>query len=263
MRYRSLLFFVALASPAFAGPPATAPYPPSPVIREIRWASVPQIIRRGVAPDGSDCWPVTWADDGDLYTAYGDGFGFEPFVPKKVSLGVAKVSGMPPDFQGSNLRSPANEWFGNGKVGRKASGMLMVDGVLYMLARNLGNSQVAWSRDHGATWTWADWKFTTSFGCPTFLNFGQNYAGARDRFVYIYSPDQNDAYGAADRMVLARVPQDRIPEQDAYEFFAGTTAAGGATWTKDIAQRAAVFANPGHCYRGGIAYDPALHRYLW
>jgi hypothetical protein len=263
MRYCSLLFFVALASPAFAGPPANPPCPPSAVIREIRWAPVAQIIRRGVAPDGSDCWPITWAEDDDLYTAYGDGFGFEPFVPKKVSLGIAKVSGMPPDFQGVNLRSPTNESFGNGKAGRKASGMLMVDGVLYLLARNLGNSQVAWSRDHGATWTWADWKFTTSFGCPTFLNFGKNYAGARDRFVYIYSPDQNDAYGAADRMVLARVPQDHILEQGAYEFFAGLTASGDATWSKDIAQRAAVFTNPGHCYRGGVAYDAALHRYLW
>jgi hypothetical protein len=263
MHSRSLLCFLALAYPAFAAAPATAPYPPSPVIREIRWAPVPQIIRRGVAPDGSDCWPLTWAEDGDLYTAYGDGFGFEPFIPKKVSLGVAKVSGLPPDFHGINLRTPSNEWFGNGKVGRKASGMLMVDGVLYMLARNLGNSQMAWSRDHGATWTWADWKFTTSFGCPTFLNFGQNYAGARDRFVYVYSPDENGAYGAADRMVLARVPQDRIREQSAYEFFAGTTADDGATWTKDISQRAAVFTNPGHCYRGGIAYDPALRRYLW
>ncbi len=28
--------------------------------------------------------------------------------------------------------------------------------------------------------TWGDWKFATSFGYPTFLNFGKNYAGARE-----------------------------------------------------------------------------------
>ena len=28
--------------------------------------------------------------------------------------------------------------------------------------------------------------FTTSFGYPTFLNFGQNYADARDTYVYVY-----------------------------------------------------------------------------
>ena len=88
--------------------------------------------------------------------------------------------------------------------------MLMVDGVLYLWARNAGNAQLAWSDDHGQTWTWADWKFTTGFGCPTFLNFGRNYAGARDEYVYVYSHDSDSAYQPADRMVLARVPKDRI-----------------------------------------------------
>ncbi|MBI4325656.1 MAG: hypothetical protein HY674_10385 [Chloroflexi bacterium] len=38
---------------------------------------------------------MTWADDA-LYTAYGAGHGFEPFVEGKLSLGLAKVSGRPP-----------------------------------------------------------------------------------------------------------------------------------------------------------------------
>ena len=56
----------------------------------------------------------------------------------------------------------------------------------------------------------ADCKFTTSFGCPTFLNFGKNYAGARDDFVYVYSHDSDSAYTAADRMVLGRVGKMQI-----------------------------------------------------
>ena len=75
----------------------------------------------------------------------------------------------------------------------------MVDGGLYLLVRNTGNAQLGWSSDHGGTWAWGDWKFTTSFGCPTFMNFGQNYAGARDDYVYIYSPDTDSAYERADR----------------------------------------------------------------
>jgi hypothetical protein len=110
---------------------------------------------------------------------------------------------------------------------------------------------------------WSDWKFTTSFGCPTFLNFGKNYAGARDGYVYIYSNDHDSAYEPADRMVLARVPKDRITQRDAYEFFRGLDAKGGPTWTKDIKQRGAVFTNKGGCYRSGISYNPALKRYLW
>jgi hypothetical protein len=113
------------------------------------------------------------------------------------------------------------------------------------------------------TWTWCDWKFTESFGCPTFLNFGRNYAGARDEFVYVYSHDNNSAYKSADRMVMARVPANRIPDRAAYEFFAGLNSAGQPTWTTDVARRAAVFTHPGRCYRSGISYNAPLKRYLW
>lgn len=36
-------------------------------------------------------------------------------------------------------------------------------------------------------------------------HFGQNYAGARDNFIYVYSQDNDSAYKQADRMVLARI----------------------------------------------------------
>ena len=45
---------------------------------------------------------------------------------------------------------------------------------------------------------------------PTFLNFGKNYQGAKDNFVYIYSHDEKDAYKPADQMVLARVAKNKI-----------------------------------------------------
>lgn len=237
-----------------------APYPPSTAIRRIDWAPKETIIRR--AKD-SDNWPLTWGDDDCLYTAYGDGHGFDPPVPEKLGLGFAKILGSPPDFQGVNIRSAAAEDRGFGKNGKKASGMLMVDGVLYLWVRNAGNSQLGWSVDHGRTWSWTDWKFTTSFGCPTFLNFGKNYAGARDAFVYIYSHDQNSAYEPADRMVLARVPKDHIRDRHAYEFFRELNANHAPVWTKDSAERGAVFTHPRRCYRSGITYDAGLKRYLW
>ena len=82
--------------------------------------------------------------------------------PEKLSLGFARITGGPTDFKGANLRSPTGETLGDGGKGKKASGLLCVDGILYLLARNAGNAQLAWSSDHGATWTWADWKFTAS-----------------------------------------------------------------------------------------------------
>ncbi len=236
------------------------PYPASPVIRRVDWDPLASITRKA---EGSDNWPLTWADDGHLYTAYGDGWGFKPLVDKKLSMGFAKIVGGPHDFRGINIRSSSGETLGQGPHGKKASGILMVDRMLYLWARNASNSQLAWSDDHGKSWTWCDWKFTTSFGCPTFLNFGKNYAGARDDYVYIYSLDSDTAYRPADRMVLARVATGRIKERDAYQFVQALDKKGQPQWTTDIHQRGAVFTHSGRCYRSGISYNDGLNRYLW
>lgn len=243
---------------AFA-PLSTSPYPQSPVIKRITWAAPENIIRR--AP-GGDNWPMTWADDGDLYTSYGDGNGFEPFIPEKLSLGLAKISGTPENFVGENIRSATGEQVGDGRHGKKASGMLMVDGVLYMWTRNAGNSQLAWSTDRAKTWTWSNWKFTESFGAPSFLNFGRNYAGARDDFVYIYSTDADSAYVRADQLVLARVHKTRIRERNAYEFFVRLDDKGTPVWSKNLKERGGVFKNRGAVYRTQVTYNPKIKRYL-
>ena len=237
-----------------------APYPPSQVIKQVKWAPADSIIRLA---KGSDNWPITWGDDDALYTAYGDGWGFKPMVKGKLSLGLAKVLGDPTDPRGINIRSITAEQIGQGPHGKKASGMLMVDGTLYMFVRNASNSQLAWSRDRGATWEWAAWKFAASFGCPTLLNFGRDYAGARDEFVYVYSADSDSAYDPADQMVLARVPTQHLRIRERYEFLRSVDARGKPTWTSEIDERGAVFSHPGRCYRGGVTYNAGLKRYLW
>lgn len=239
---------------------AQAPYPPSEVIRHVTFAPPSSIVRKAF---DSDNWPITWADDDHLYAAYGDGRGFAPYTDGKLGLGFAKIIGPPTDFQGVNIRSPSGENVGYGAAGAKASGMLMVDGMLYIWARNTANSQLAWSGDHGQTWTWSDWKFTTSFGHPTFLNFGRNYAGARDEYVYVYSHDADSAYSPADRMVLARVPRDQITVRNAYEFLSAVDVEGKPVWTRHIHERGPVFTHAGKCYRSGISYNAGLGRYLW
>jgi len=236
-------------------PPPAATFP---IIKALRWAPV-ETIRR--AARGSDNWPLTWADNDILYGAYGDGNGFEPFTREKLSLGFARIDRGAENFRGKNIRAPSLEMRGDGSQGRKASGLLCVKRVLYLWARNAGNSQLAWSADHGRTWTWADWKFTNSFGCPTFVNYGRDYAGNRDGFAYIFSPDSDDAYSTADRFVLARVPVDRIRERGAYEFFAGTSD-GAATWTKNLELRAEVFRRDKACYRPSMTFDAPLKRFL-
>ena len=236
-----------------------APYPPSKAITGLEWGPKETIKR---AAKGSDNWPLTWADDDALYGAYGDGNGFEPFTPQKLSMGFARITGGAANFQGANVRSLSGETLGQGPAGKKASGLLCVDGILYLLTRNATNAQLAWSADHGATWSWADWRFTESFGCPTFVNFGRNYAGARDGYVYVCSPDSNSAYERADRLVLARVPKDRIRDRDAYEFFVRADGNGQPLWSREIRDRGGSFQFAGGCYRPGTTFNRALQRYL-
>src|SRR5204863_6256916 len=111
---------------------ATRPVPRSSFIKEIRWAPTNTIQR---AAKGSDNWPLTWADDGALYGTYGDGNGFEPFEKEKLSLGFARIDGMPGDFHGENLRAPLLRAVGGGAKGRKASGLVCIKGVFYLWMR--------------------------------------------------------------------------------------------------------------------------------
>lgn len=233
---------------------------PSLFFEGIQFAPTNSIIRWA---QGSDNWPMTWGDDGWVYTAYGDGNGFAPFVEQKLSLGFARLRGTPTQLQTENLRAPSLERLGPGAAGLKASGLLMVEGTLYLWARNAGLSRLVWSEDHGRTWNWADWRFEEAFACPTFLNFGPNYAGARDDFVYVYSPDTNSAYARADRMILGRAGIKRIKQRESWEFFAGLSTSNTPLWTSDLNRRGAVFSNPGKCYRSSVNYHSASGRYLW
>ena len=241
---------------------AAPPYPPSPVIAALEWAPANRIAR--AAHDG-DNWPVTWADDDAIYTTWGDGTGFVPKVEKKLSCGFARVTGTPDNFAGVNVRSPA-EQLGQGRAGKKGWGILCVEGVLYLWLghadRNGAGAQLAWSRDHAATWTFADWHFA-EFGLIGFVNFGRDYAGARDEFVYAYSHDDPRAGTPADHFILMRAPKHRLTERAGWEFFEKVGADGRPVWTRDIRARGAVFEHRDACLRSAMTYCAPLRRYLW
>jgi hypothetical protein len=253
---------LALAGGASAAELVGSPYPPSPVFAGIDWAPAASVVRQAV--DG-DNWPVTWGADDALYTTWGDGTGFEPKVPEKLSCGFARVQGGPKDFRGENLFS-LNAQPGQGRNGLKAWGLLAVGDRLYAwfghADKKGGMAQLAWSDDQARTWVFAGWRFD-EFGLVGFVNFGRGYAGARDDYVYAYSHDGPKADVPADRFILMRVPRDRVGERAAYEFFAGQDAAGQPRWSEAVAERAAVFTNPDSCLRSAMTYHAASRRYLW
>ena len=111
---------------------------------------------------------------------------------------------------------------------------------------------------------------------PTVCNYGQDYAGARDNYVYSYLirfqsyegpddyPDKVDWLNCQKPGLidLARVPKDKIMQRDAWTFFAGMKN-GQPQWTKDISLRKPVFENPdgvGWCIN--VSYNAGLKRYL-
>jgi hypothetical protein len=237
-------------------------YPVSLVIASIDWAPTNRIIR--AAQDG-DNWPITWADDDAIYTTWGDGTGFVPKVERKLSCGFARVIGGPKDFRGVNIRSDA-EQLGQGVKGKKSWGLLSVDGTIYAwfghADQNGAASQLAWSSDHAKTWKFAEWRFE-EFGLLGFVNFGKDYAGARDQYAYAYSHDGPRADTPADRFVLMRAPKGRVTERGTWEFFERANENKQPIWTREIARRGAVFRNPDACLRSAMTWCAGLKRYLW
>jgi len=238
--------------------PPKAPYPPSPVIKSLSIEPERQSIGDG------ENWPITCADDDHLYTVYRDGKGFGGGSGEG-GMSLAKIAGSPPNVTGQNIVSATGHKTSGGPEGRKASGLLMVDGVLYMWVRNLKKdgtgSSLAWSKDHARTWTWADWSFP-EIGYPVWMNAERNYEAAQDDFAYVYSPDTASAYKTSDHLVLARVPKDQITKKDGYQFFAGLDEGGKPRWTANLKNRKPVFTDPGHCYRPEVIYNPGIKRYL-
>lgn len=127
------------------------PYPPSPIIKGIRWH---RETLRTAAP-GSDLWPVTWGPDGHIYTSWGDGGGFAGTNSDgRVSMGFARLEGPPEKFVSVNINGGRNASHPASfpKKG-KTAGILSVGGTLYCwLNRQDGiwpnvNRSLIWSDD--------------------------------------------------------------------------------------------------------------------
>jgi hypothetical protein len=95
------------------------------------------------------------------------------------------------------------------------------------------------------------------------VNYGRDYAGARDEYVYAYSHDGPKADTPADRFVLLRAPKDALTARASWEFFARLDDGGQPVWTRDFAKRGTVFEHRGACLRSAMTYNAPLKRYLW
>jgi hypothetical protein len=264
----SFLSMLSVALPCCSSPSSPTqqpPYPPSPLIETVTW-DFANLVR--LAP-GSDLWPITWAVDDALYTSWGDGGGFKGTNRDgRVSLGFGRIAGPPSGF------TTANVWGGKDALNQatfrgKCAGLLSVDGILYAwINRQDGvrpTFKLAWSANFADSWQLSPWTLQSiEFAPSTILNYGKDYTGARDDFVYFYG----GAWGPAQNVYLVRVHKHQIRHWARYEFFKGLDAAGDPLWTSDMTQRRPVFSDPNLVHevngalKASVIYNPGIGRFL-
>lgn len=229
------------------------------------------------AAPGSDIWPITWADDGHQYAVFGDGGGFGGNNTRgRVSMGVSCIEGTHLDYIGRNVWGGYKEENPAQFTG-KGTGILCVDGVLYMWVSGSGSkvvstSQLAVSRDHARTWERLDWRWSMRKGLSAgvFVQAGQDYSGAPDSYIYAYftrvDPPPGEPRGwiheKPGRVDLARCPKSRLTEQAAWEWFAGRDETDAPVWTNSLSKRQYVFEDPNGIKVVSACYQPDLERYL-
>jgi hypothetical protein len=217
---------------------AIPPQPKSTFIRGVRWE------KHRYHQGNGDSWPMTWAADGNLYGAAGDNqnspINFWKISGEPGSPSIWLIDNLPLDpkiyCQGPNV---------DHERCIKPAGLLSVNGVLYFAVETMNygdnpafnrqhniNGWIITSTDFGKTWNREATPtnfFSGRLSSAHFLQFGQDYADARDGFVYAYFPaadDGNSYWENGDYILLGRVPKDDILMRSAWEFYTGLNTSG-------------------------------------
>ena len=179
---------------------------------------------------GSDIWSCTWAADGRLYAAWGDGGGFGGTDNRgRVSIGVARIPGQPQAWQA------ANAWGGFEPLSKQQATvgkgtMIAANRKLYIFISEQGkwNRCQLWkSDDTGLTWENRSWIFPRShklFAFPGLVQCGQDNRLSAEGYIYGFS-DNDPSRNEDHRLYLFRVKQERVEDRAAYEYFSGTAQA--------------------------------------
>ena len=139
--FGSALLFAALGA---ASGEAASPYPPSNRITGIQW----HLDSYQATEEGGDIWPVTWAANGSLLAAWGDGV---VVCPQKASYGVAAIASDQPSVDMTRVHCGP----GPDSQGKMMAIVATNDAVYARVNPQDGStSYPIWkSVDGGSTWT--------------------------------------------------------------------------------------------------------------
>lgn len=243
------------------------PYPPSTLVKamSLDWSSHKR------KADGADNFPVTWCEDDHQYTAWGDGYGFARTGPK-YSLGFSRIEGGADSYYAQDI--VGGNAGGTDLVG-KSYGILCLNGILYMWynpgsgADGYKEQRLYTSTNKARSWSRRSVNFPRSDNLVnlTFVQFGRNYGGARDNFVYIYANHIKDSSGLKvqkpGEIALIRVPKDKLEDRSAYQFFSGLDGKGAPQWASQANSRQPVFRDPnGVGWNTSVTFNAGIKRYI-
>ncbi|MBV9682347.1 MAG: hypothetical protein JO046_11195 [Solirubrobacterales bacterium] len=234
-----------------------------------------------------DILPTVWSDDGSTYVLMDDG-GVD--VPKAGGFwrqSLAEITGGPPHLQfrrAGGAFPPPHTWGeigGNpdnddGPLGPYYSvGFAEAGGVFYATQQRnwnwaangpfTGLVGIAYSTNHGNTWSFPGKPFPAPLGNLNFVDGGGAGGAYPDGYMYAIGTEREFN---ASRIVLGRVQigAANVTDPAQWQWYAGsTTAAGGASgpqWTSSLSAAAPLFNWASHITYPQMAYDPGLHRYL-
>ncbi len=222
-----------------------------------------------------DTYPMTWADDDEIYASAGD----PNWGGKNDGLDIEKFTGTPPHYTITRVNR-MSDYVGYGGSGVKPSGMICVKGVLHLAFQNLlgdkppaygtksqhgSDAMIVSSRDHGKIWTPAFHDIKEPmfpgnlFGGPAFINTGRNNADAPDPYVYAVSTEQWDN---GSHLRVGRAPADRIQDVDAWEWIAELKDYNHPQWTRNLQQAIPVFTDDRRISLPDMVYIAAIKRYV-
>jgi hypothetical protein len=240
---------------------AAAPYPWSTYITNVTFnLNTARTYCKKVGTDGGDIWCYTWGADDSVYTAYGDGYGFNG--PNKVSWGISKMAGPFQSFTNTDI------YFGplgskHGKIGSLLAISNATMNVIYAMdnIQDAGggestNTVLMSSTDNGVLWkTNVNFSHLSEFH-GGFVQCGQGYSGNTDGYVYFYG-------GVGQRIgtYMARVPIGSVPDKTQYRYLTNIDAGNQAHWGY-LSNAISIFDDP-NGWPDGADYDTPLGRWLF